>query len=690
MTNRTFLILSFLLAATVCRGQNDSVRIDSVLHALPEVMVKGERPIVKVENGQLVYDVQRLTVQRGINNLYDAVKELPGIMEQNKQLLLGGQPVTLIIDGKVTTMSAEQVKTLLQSMPVSRSNRIEVMYNAPARYQVRGAVINISLNHTATAFRNVQGELNGNYEQTHDATFNEGVSLIYSDRHLSADILYTFRHGNTFSALENIAQHSQSDGTTHRIESTQRTPDRFRLHNYRLGLDYTFTKNHVMSFVYSGSYESSDGVSRSIGMIVSRYTYDTHNTLHNLRWDYRLPFGLKAGVEYTHYDSPETRHLTSNKLGTKYDFRADNGQRINRWKAFLSQEHDIKGGWGINYGAIFTHTNDHSFQHYVKTDAGAADVPSNSNTRKVETLVNIYAGCNKAFGKKLNADFSLAAEYYHNEAWKRWDFYPVFNLTYRPSVTHIWQLGLSSNKRFPPFWTLSDFTAYMYGGYGEVHGDPHLRPSNNYTGSLVYLFKRKYQLKLWFSHTDRYFTQLPYQRQDKLIVDYRYLNFNYQQQGGLQAYVPINIGQRLRTNIIALGIWQHEKAMRFHDIPFNRKRIFVMGMLKNTFTVASKPDIAVNLDGKIRTKALQGIYDLPTSGSVDFLARWNFDGNHATLRLYCNDLFRTSVINPEIDYATQHLRMHYSCYQEVGLSFTYRFGGYKEKKREEVDTSRFK
>ena len=45
---------------------------------------------------------------------------------------------------------------------------------------------------------------------------------------------------------------------------------------------------------------------------------------------------------------------------------------------------------------------------------------------------------------------------------------------------------------------------------------------------------------------------------------------------------------------------------------------------------------------------------------------------------------------PEIDYATQHLRMHYSCYQEVGLSFTYRFGGYKEKKREEVDTSRFK
>ena len=29
-------------------------------------------------------------------------------------------------------------------------------------------------------------------------------------------------------------------------------------------------------------------------------------------------------------------------------------------------------------------------------------------------------------------------------------------------------------------------------------------------------------------------------------------------------------------------------------------------------------------------------------------------------------------------------------YRSVGLSFTWKFGGYKEKKREEVDTSRFK
>jgi hypothetical protein len=41
-------------------------------------------------------------------------------------------------------------------------------------------------------------------------------------------------------------------------------------------------------------------------------------------------------------------------------------------------------------------------------------------------------------------------------------------------------------------------------------------------------------------------------------------------------------------------------------------------------------------------------------------------------------------------YHTQHFRMHTSSYREVGLSLTYTFGAYKERRHEAVDTSRFK
>jgi hypothetical protein len=35
---------------------------------------------------------------------------------------------------------------------------------------------------------------------------------------------------------------------------------------------------------------------------------------------------------------------------------------------------------------------------------------------------------------------------------------------------------------------------------------------------------------------------------------------------------------------------------------------------------------------------------------VDLSARWQFLKKHAILKVFCNDLFQTSVINPRIDF----------------------------------------
>ena len=75
-----------------------------------------------------------------------------------------------------------------------------------------------------------------------------------------------------------------------------------------------------------------------------------------------------------------------------------------------------------------------------------------------------------------------------------------------------------------------------------------------------------------------------------------------------------------------------------------------------------------------------------TAVRVSRLSVW---GN-AILTLYCNDIFQTMMITPENHWAGQNMRSQYSCFRTVGLSFTYRFGGYKAKNREAVDTSRMK
>ena len=140
-------LLCVWISATAQVGQQsqepvDSIKnigyMDSLFQELPEVMIIGERPIVKAEQGKLVYDVPRLVGNLPVDNAYDVVKNLPGIVNMNNSLMLGGQEVTVVINGKVTTLSAEQLDALLKSIPVSRIEKAEVMYSAPARYQEIG------------------------------------------------------------------------------------------------------------------------------------------------------------------------------------------------------------------------------------------------------------------------------------------------------------------------------------------------------------------------------------------------------------------------------------------------------------------------------------------------------------------------------------------------------------------------
>ena len=92
-----------------------------------------------------------------------------------------------------------------------------------------------------------------------------------------------------------------------------------------------------------------------------------------------------------------------------------------------------------------------------------------------------------------------------------------------------------------------------------------------------------------------------------------------------------------------------EKCSAFYDIPFNRDIAWVMASLRNNFTLVPE-HLYLNLDGMIRSKAHQAIYDLLASGNVDVGLKY---------------------------------------YRQVGVSLVYRFGGYKDKSKE-VDTARFK
>ena len=99
------LIIQHLLYQTkIITGKGNNagiIQLHPQDYALDEVVVKAERPFVKVENGRLGYNLAVLTRNQLVNNAYEALAKLPGVQEDRGSLTLAGAgKLTVILNGK--------------------------------------------------------------------------------------------------------------------------------------------------------------------------------------------------------------------------------------------------------------------------------------------------------------------------------------------------------------------------------------------------------------------------------------------------------------------------------------------------------------------------------------------------------------------------------------------------------------
>jgi len=684
-----------LAAVGLAAQEPDSLAIaaaDSLYLELTSATVTAERPVVKVDKGALVYDLPRILEKTPADNALEAIGKLPGVIPQGDGFSVAGRGATVVIDGKVSTLSADQVNALLRSTPVSRIAKAEVIPNATAKYQVRGALINIVLNHNAEDRGKLQGEIYGKYANEYAGSAQGRGSLLYTKGKFSTDLIYSYGFNQIHNDNTMEARHRLNDGSIHNISQNELVDTREKSHQVRWGADYFFAENHRVSLVYNGNFGKSGTDLNTTGTEISTARIDRNKQLHNVRADYMAPFGLSVGAEYTHYSKPSNQLLKSTFEGADWHFRTEDQQTIDRWKVFAGQEHSLGSGWELNYGVDLEWARDKSFQWYYDPATGQKiHVAGDGGFSSLldEQSQNVYAGFSKAFSEKWQMDGSLAVEHFKNAAWNDWSVYPTLNLTWLPAAGHIVQLGLSSDKGYPDYWSLQSTTTHS-NAYTEIVGNPSLRPKKEYQAALSYILKSKYVFTAYFSHCKDYFIQLLYQNPDRLVQTYRSLNEDFMQQGGIQATIPFAVGDWWNAQTRFIGAWQREKDSDFYDIPFDRNIFFGMVIMNNTFTLSKKHNLKLLVNGMIRSKGIQGNYDLPASGNLDASLRWGFAGGRGLLNIFCSDIFQTSMISPVIDYGGQYVHTRYKGWRRAGVALTWKFGGYTEKRREAVDTGRFR
>lgn len=657
-------------------------------YALQEVVVEGERPLVTVEGSRLSYDMPQLISQRLVTNAYEALKQLPGVIEQNDVLTLAGAGgVSLLLNGRPSSMTYEQLITLLKGMPASRMEKAEVMYSAPPQYHVRGAAINLVLKGYKPGEGGLQGEIHGEYKQQKEADGNGGVTLAYTSPKVDLDFIYNLQSSYTRGYIDFLAHHTVK-GQVYDVNQVTEHTGRSLAHTLRAGGTYKFDADNSLELSYTTQFSpNSQHHSHSSGSISESFNDSrTHHQMHNAALNYTSGFGFRAGADFTNFTSTDTQNFfdrSPEEVETRFVSRSD--QHIDRWKIYADQSHSLPHDWTLNYGTSFSYVHNRNIQDY--------DLPEmqgqNLYNRIREYTYNVYAGFDKPFNSQWTLSASAALEYYQMQNYRKWAVYPTLQLNYMPSASHILQLSFSSDKTYPDYWTLSGATSYL-NGYNESVGNPFLRPYTEYDANLTYILKSKYIFQVSYSYTPDYFMQTVYLDSDRLKAIYNWQNWDYSQELAFTAILPFKVGNWWDSRLTLQASLKHDKASAYYDAPFNQQQWVGVGHWTHTFQLCRQPNLKMEVTAFGQTKSIQGSYYIQPVAFVDAALRYTFAKDRAMLQLKGRDIFNTMNPKTRVRNGAQYLDMNTKSYlQSVTLSFSYRFGGYKKKEVKEVDTSRF-
>ena len=691
MKSRCSILVLSLFACALSYAQDkaktsDSLSIDSLFRELPELVVKGERPTVKLERGKLVYNMQLLLEKLPADNAYDAITNIPGISAADGSLSLVGANVTLIINGKASTLSQAQAIAKLKNMPASRLSKAEVMLSAPAQYHVRGAAINIITN-DYSGQHHTSGQLQATLNKSKYARGYGQGNLLYANGRFTLDLNYTFTGGKGYAEAEHYAQHPLN-GT--RVAYSDKTSNTSTGTSHDIGVDlgYRFAEHHMVELAYISNANFIDSKNTTTGSSISAQSSEGHNLLHNIGLYYTLPFGLRLNGTYTYYSSPRNQSLNGQLGADRRVVAAKSDQTIRKWLFTADQVHTLGHGWQLSYGLEWQTTNNKSYQTTLN-DAGIVIPEATSEVNIDEQRFNGYIGFSKQFGKGVSLETTLAIENYHTPQWNDWRVFPTLNAAWQVNNYHTLNLSFNSNATYPSYWSTMSQIFYS-SAYSEIWGNPLLRPSKNYDTALSWLIKGRYTLVAFAHICNDYAIQLPYQLSNRMAVVMQDVNFNHRNIFGLQAMARFSAGSWLNGNVYVTGMFISDKNNHFFDLPFNRQRFSMRTGGNVSALLSKKTNVRFSVSPTFQSRAIQGVYDINGMFSLNASMRWASANGKWNAVLSGYNLTNRRMVTHS-GYGNQDFGLRVvQDWTTLALSVNYKFGNYKAKTKKEVDTSRMR
>ncbi len=234
------------------------IKISPSISELNEVIVYSEKPLIENKDGKITYNVGESALSNG-SSTAEILKNMPLVSnDPNGKILLKGKEPKILIDDKPTDLTADQLKDLLESLPGSSIEKIELITNPEPQYATeQGGVINIVTKKGKIGF-------------TGKVTISAGTR---GEESVSGNVSYRDKNFSTNNVLGVSANNYVGNGYSNRTNyytsgtSYNNTNNTWTNKNTRPSLrsqfDYEFNKQHAINFTYQGNINYFDNVTNT-------------------------------------------------------------------------------------------------------------------------------------------------------------------------------------------------------------------------------------------------------------------------------------------------------------------------------------------------------------------------------------------------------------------------------------------
>ncbi len=513
------------------------------------VTVTSKRPLIEQKIDKTVVNVDASPTNTGLTAL-EVLEKSPGITIDNNDniSLKGKQGVVILIDGKQTYLSGQDLANYLKNLSANQLDQIEIMSQPNAKYDASGnsGIINIKTKKTKTSGFNGNISTSAIFAKYFKNT--NSINLNWRKNKVNLFANYGYSQWEGFNDLYIDRSSRESRAVAYDRYSNQLTSGRYsgRPQNFKVGADFFATKKTTIGAVVTGNIRNDNYTSTSRADIYdSLKTFVQYNNAQsedktkwtnlgfNLNFQQKLDTSgteLTADADYVFYNTSGSQFSNNYLYGadnvlidTKdlanpnpYQLRGNLPSRIDIYTFKSDFHHPMKKNATLEAGIKTSYVKTDNDAQYMLNDPTQTsnggwknDTSRSNHFIYTENINAAYVNVNKQI-KKWGIQLGLRAEQtisdgkqvtqnivFHKNYTK---LFPTSYISYKLNDTNTLAISYGRRIERPDYQSLNPFQ-HQLDRYTYEQGNPLLQPQFSQNIELSYNFKGELNVSVNYTHT---------------------------------------------------------------------------------------------------------------------------------------------------------------------------------------------